>query len=75
MKCYVTYEITYMIEVPDEDLDNLCYDEEEDGLLWAEEYDPNKVDEYFNDISIDWSDYCDISIQKVDLPNDTIHFY
>ena len=75
MKCYVTYEITYALDVPEEDLNELYYDDEEEDSLWADVYDPNKVDEYFNNMSIDWSDYYDTRIEKVDLPNDTIHFY
>ena len=74
MKCYVTYETTYAIEIPDEDLDDLCYDEEEDGLLWGDEYDPDKVIDYLDVISIDWSDWCNASIEQIEIGYKTITF-
>ena len=73
-KCYATYKMVYVIEVPEEDLNDLHYDEDEDGLLWKDKYDPEKVIDYFNDIIVNWNNYYDVSIESVDIANETVYF-
>lgn len=74
MKCYVTYRVTYEVEVPEEDLNDLYYDDEDEDSPWRDMYDPSKVDDYFCSVPIDWAFYDDISLEQVNLPDD-IFFY
>ena len=74
MKCYVTYNITYEVEVSEGDLNNLYYNDDVEDPTWADEYSPDKVADYFNSMEMDWEFYDDISLEKVNLPNDTIFY-
>ena len=73
-KCYVTYRMTYEVEVPEEDLNDLYYDDEDEDSPWRKLHDPSKVEDYFNGMLIDWAFYDDISLEQVKLPDD-IFFY
>lgn len=74
-KCYVTYRVTYEVEVPEEDLNDLYFDGEDEDSFWKDKYDPAKVDEYFCSVPISWSYWDDISLEQVKLPDDIFFYY